>query len=55
MISLAVSMANRGSFLSYLFVKSPLLTESQVSIILSRLEEDPKFYETEDIDYKEVE
>ena len=37
-----------------IFVTSPLLTESEVSIIFSRLEEAPKFYETEDIEVKEV-
>lgn len=37
-----------------IFVKAPLLTESQVSIIFSRLKEAPKFYETEEIDIKEV-
>lgn len=40
--------------MSHVFVKSPLLTESQVSIIFSRLEEAPKFYETEEVDIKEV-
>jgi hypothetical protein len=40
--------------MSHVFVKSPLLTESQVSIIFSRLEEAPKFYETEEIEIKEV-
>ena len=40
--------------MSYVFVKSPFLTESQVSIILSRLEEAPKFYETEEVEVKEV-
>ena len=37
-----------------IFVKAPLLMESQVSIIFSRLEEAPKLYETEDIEIKEV-
>lgn len=40
--------------MSQAFVKSPLLTESQVRIVFSRLEEAPKFYETEDIEVKEV-
>ena len=40
--------------MSRVLVKSPLLTESQVSVIFSRLEEAPKFYETEDIEVKEV-
>lgn len=37
-----------------ILVKAPLLTESQVRIIFSRLEEAPKFYETEEIEIKEV-
>ena len=37
-----------------IFVTSPLLTESQVCIIFSRLEEAPKFYETEELKVKEV-
>jgi hypothetical protein len=37
-----------------IFVKAPLLTQSQVSIIFSRLEEAPRFYETEELDIKEV-
>lgn len=37
-----------------IFVKAPLLTKSQVRIIFSRLEEAPKFYETEEVDIKEV-
>lgn len=37
-----------------IFVKAPLLTQSQVSIIFSRLEEAPRFYETEEVEIKEV-
>lgn len=40
--------------MSQVFVKSPLLTESQVRIIFSRLEEAPELYETEELEVKEV-
>ena len=40
--------------MSKVVVKSPLLTESQVCIIFSRLEEAPKLYATEEIEVKEV-
>lgn len=40
--------------MSHVLVKSPLLTESQVGIIYSRLEEAPKLYETEEMKIKEV-
>ena len=40
--------------MSYIFDKSPLLVESQVRIIFSRLEEAPKLYETDGLKMKEV-